>query len=86
MPGDGWKYDWYKGKTDLLITGSTFTNNSVSPSNTGDYHCTAKRGDFSVDSETLQVRVEGESSMYLFIVISIVEYSSHCTFVEFAMP
>ncbi|KAG1941942.1 Fc receptor-like protein [Pimephales promelas] len=58
MPGDGWKYDWYKGKTDPPITGSTFTNNSVSPSDTGVYHCTAKRGDFSVDSETLQVRVE----------------------------
>jgi len=74
MPGDGWKYDWYKGKTDPPITGSTFTNNSVSPSDTGVYHCTAKRGDFSVDSETLQVRVEGESMVYLFIVIYIVEY------------
>jgi len=77
MPGDGWKYDWYKGSKHL-IRDPTFTINSASPSDTGVYHCTAKRGDFSVDSETLQVRVEGESSMYLFIVISIVEYSSHC--------
>ncbi|XP_056094332.1 titin-like [Rhinichthys klamathensis goyatoka] len=57
MPGDGWEYDWYKGSKHL-IRDPTFTINSASPSNTGDYHCTAKRGDFSVDSETLQVRVE----------------------------
>ncbi|KAK7128506.1 hypothetical protein R3I94_016922 [Phoxinus phoxinus] len=57
MAGDGWKYDWYKD-SDPLITDPTFTIHSASPSNTGGYHCTAKRGDFSVDSETLQVRVQ----------------------------
>jgi len=62
MPGDGWKYDWYKGSKHL-IRDSTFTINSASPSDTGVYHCTAKRRDFPVNSETLQVRVEGESSM-----------------------
>ncbi|CAM4682309.1 unnamed protein product [Leuciscus chuanchicus] len=57
MPGDGWKYDWYKD-SETLITDPTFTINSASLSNTGVYHCTAKRGDFPVDSETLQVQVQ----------------------------
>ncbi|XP_048033620.1 titin-like isoform X6 [Megalobrama amblycephala] len=57
MPGDGWKYDWYKD-SENLITDPTFTISSASLSNTGVYHCKAKRGDFSVDSETLQVRVK----------------------------
>ncbi|XP_051735704.1 titin isoform X4 [Ctenopharyngodon idella] len=57
MPGDGWKYDWYEGSKNL-ITNPTFTISSASPSNTGVYHCKAKRGDFSVDSETLRVQVK----------------------------
>ncbi|KAK7131942.1 hypothetical protein R3I93_018487 [Phoxinus phoxinus] len=57
MAGDGWKYDWYKD-SETLITDPTYIIHSASPSNTGGYHCTAKRGDFSVDSETLQVRVQ----------------------------
>ncbi|XP_051735700.1 hemicentin-1-like isoform X5 [Ctenopharyngodon idella] len=57
MPADGWKYDWYKD-SETLITDPTFTISSASLSNTGVYHCKAKRGDFSVDSETLQVRVK----------------------------
>ncbi|XP_039545755.1 carcinoembryonic antigen-related cell adhesion molecule 5-like [Pimephales promelas] len=66
MPGDGWKYDWYKGSKHL-IRDPTFAINSVSPSDTGDYHCTAKRGDFSVDSGTLQVRVEDQPQPKLSI-------------------
>ncbi|XP_077060849.1 Fc receptor-like protein 5 isoform X2 [Siphateles boraxobius] len=60
MPGDGWTYNWYNGEkqTEPRITDLTFTINSASLSDTGVYHCTAKRGDFSVDSETLQVRVQ----------------------------
>ncbi|KAK9953951.1 hypothetical protein ABG768_016063 [Culter alburnus] len=57
MPGDGWKYDWYKD-SKTLITDPTFTISSASLSDTGVYHCKAKRGDFSVDSETLRVRVQ----------------------------
>ncbi|CAM4682302.1 unnamed protein product [Leuciscus chuanchicus] len=57
MPGDGWKYDWYKDSKPL-ITDPTYIIHSASLSDTGVYHCTAKRGDFSVNSETLQVRVE----------------------------
>ncbi|XDV45551.1 hypothetical protein PO909_013636 [Leuciscus waleckii] len=57
MPGDGWKYDWYKDSKPL-ITDPAYNIHSASPSNTGVYHCTAKRGDFPVDSETLQVQVQ----------------------------
>ncbi|KAK7128507.1 hypothetical protein R3I94_016923 [Phoxinus phoxinus] len=57
MAGDGWKYDWYKD-SETLISNPTYIIHSASPSNTGGYHCKAKRGDFSVDSETLQVRVQ----------------------------
>ncbi|XP_051735695.1 Fc receptor-like protein 5 isoform X1 [Ctenopharyngodon idella] len=57
MPGDGWKYDWYKDKK-TLITDPTFNISSASLSDTGVYHCKAKRGNFSVDSENLQVQIE----------------------------
>ncbi|XP_067226567.1 netrin receptor unc-40-like [Chanodichthys erythropterus] len=57
MSGDGWKYDWYKGSKPL-ITDPTFNISSASLSDTGVYHCKAKRGDFSVDSETLRVQVQ----------------------------
>ncbi|XP_073679753.1 Fc receptor-like protein 5 [Garra rufa] len=57
MPGDGWKYHWHKD-SNPLTTKPEFTINSVSLTDTGDYHCEAKRGEFSVDSETLQVRVK----------------------------
>ncbi|ROI42810.1 Basement membrane-specific heparan sulfate proteoglycan core protein, partial [Anabarilius grahami] len=57
ISGDGWKYDWYKD-SEISITNSTFTIHSASLSNTGDYHCKAKRGDFSVDSEILKVQVQ----------------------------
>ncbi|XP_067303000.1 hemicentin-1-like isoform X1 [Pseudorasbora parva] len=57
MPGDGWTYDWYKDSTPL-ITNSTLTILSASLSNAGDYLCKAKRGDFSVNSETLRVQVQ----------------------------
>ncbi|XDV45556.1 hypothetical protein PO909_013640 [Leuciscus waleckii] len=57
MPGDGWKYDWYKDSKPF-IRDPMYIIHSASPSDTGVYHCTAKRGNFSVDSETLQVRVE----------------------------
>ncbi|XP_026099283.1 titin-like [Carassius auratus] len=57
MPGVGWEYHWYKGST-LRITHPELTIDAVSLSDRGNYHCKAKRGDFSVDSETLQVRVQ----------------------------
>ncbi|XP_073679930.1 uncharacterized protein [Garra rufa] len=57
MPGDGWEYHWYKD-SKLQITNPTHTVESVSHTDTGDYHCKAKRGAFLVDSETLQLRVE----------------------------
>ncbi|XP_052450275.1 titin-like isoform X2 [Carassius gibelio] len=57
MPGVGWEYHWYKG-SNRLTTSPEFTIDSVSVTDTGDYQCKAQRGDFSVDSETLQVRVQ----------------------------
>ncbi|XP_016148963.1 carcinoembryonic antigen-related cell adhesion molecule 5-like [Sinocyclocheilus grahami] len=57
MPGVGWEYHWYKD-LKLQITNPELTIASVSVTDTGDYHCKAQRGDFSVDSETLQVRVQ----------------------------
>ncbi|XDV45560.1 hypothetical protein PO909_013640 [Leuciscus waleckii] len=57
MTGDGWKYDWYKDSKPLT-SHPNHTINSASLSDTGAYHCKAKRGDFPVDSESLQVRVE----------------------------
>ncbi|XP_058618661.1 hemicentin-1-like isoform X2 [Onychostoma macrolepis] len=57
MPGVGWEYHWYKD-SNPLITNPELTIDSVSVTDTGDYHCKAQRGDFSVDSETLQVRVQ----------------------------
>ncbi|XP_048033476.1 low affinity immunoglobulin gamma Fc region receptor III-A-like [Megalobrama amblycephala] len=41
-----------------LITDPTFTISSASLSDAGVYQCKAKRGDFSVDSETLRVQVQ----------------------------
>ncbi|XP_052450282.1 carcinoembryonic antigen-related cell adhesion molecule 5-like isoform X9 [Carassius gibelio] len=57
MPGVGWEYHWYKG-SNRLTTSPEFTIDSVSVTDTGNYQCKAQRGDFSVDSETLQVRVQ----------------------------
>ncbi|XP_026055094.1 carcinoembryonic antigen-related cell adhesion molecule 5 isoform X3 [Carassius auratus] len=57
MPGVGWEYHWYKG-SNRLTTSPELTIDSVSVTDTGDYQCKAQRGDFSVDSETLQVRVQ----------------------------
>ncbi|KAK2885871.1 hypothetical protein Q8A67_016708 [Cirrhinus molitorella] len=57
MPGDGWKYHWHKG-SNHLTTNPEFTIDSVSLDDTGDFHCKAQRGDFSVVSETLKVQVE----------------------------
>ncbi|XP_067303184.1 cell adhesion molecule Dscam1-like [Pseudorasbora parva] len=57
MPGDGWTYDWYKD-SKTFSKDPTFTINSASLSDTGVYLCKAKRGDFTVDSETLQVQVQ----------------------------
>lgn len=54
MPGDGWEYHWYK---DSINTNKTI--DSASLSDTGDYYCAAKRGDFSINSETLKVQVKG---------------------------
>uniref|UniRef100_A0A8C1Z3V2 Ig-like domain-containing protein n=1 Tax=Cyprinus carpio TaxID=7962 RepID=A0A8C1Z3V2_CYPCA len=63
MPEVRWEYRWYKDTSSdhkNLITDSEFTIDAVSLTDAGDYHCKAKRGDFSVDSETLRVRVQGE--------------------------
>ncbi|KAF4096956.1 hypothetical protein G5714_022925 [Onychostoma macrolepis] len=57
MSGVGWEYHWNKD-SNPLITNPELTIDSVSVTDTGDYHCKAQRGDFSVDSETLQVRVQ----------------------------
>ncbi len=70
MSGVGWEYHWNKDSKHR-ITNPELTIDSVSVNDTGDYHCKAQRGDFSVDSETLQVRVQGESIIYFFIIISV---------------
>ncbi|XP_052450285.1 carcinoembryonic antigen-related cell adhesion molecule 5-like isoform X11 [Carassius gibelio] len=64
MPGVGWEYHWYKG-SNRLTTSPEFTIDSVSVTDTGDYQCKAQRGDFSVDSETLQVRVQARPAVSL---------------------
>ncbi|KTG36504.1 hypothetical protein cypCar_00027806, partial [Cyprinus carpio] len=61
MPEVRWEYRWYKDTSSdhkNLITDSEFTIDAVSLTDAGNYHCKAKRGDFSVDSETLRVRVQ----------------------------
>uniref|UniRef100_A0A8C1MDH3 Ig-like domain-containing protein n=1 Tax=Cyprinus carpio TaxID=7962 RepID=A0A8C1MDH3_CYPCA len=57
MTGVGWEYKWYKD-LNLWIANPELTINAVSLNDAGDYYCKAQRGDFSVDSETLQVRVQ----------------------------
>ncbi len=86
MSGVGWEYHWNKD-SKLRTTNPELTIDSVSVNDTGDYHCKAQRGDFSVDSETLQVRVQGESLFDIFIIISVFFlYYSHCAFLEFTVP
>ncbi|KAL0158776.1 hypothetical protein M9458_046852, partial [Cirrhinus mrigala] len=53
MPGDGWEYHWYND-SELQIINPELTINSASLTDAGGYHCKAKRGNFSVDSETVQ--------------------------------
>ncbi|XP_059383280.1 carcinoembryonic antigen-related cell adhesion molecule 5-like isoform X2 [Carassius carassius] len=64
MSGVGWEYQWYKGSTPL-IKNAELTISSVSHTHTGDYHCKAQRGGFSVNSETLHVRVEARPAVSL---------------------
>ncbi|XP_051516518.1 titin-like [Myxocyprinus asiaticus] len=58
MPGDGWEYHWYEGSkpTEPLSTDPTYNISSASFSHT--FYCTAKRGDFSVRSENIEVIVK----------------------------
>ncbi|KAL0159098.1 hypothetical protein M9458_047174, partial [Cirrhinus mrigala] len=53
LSGGGWEYQWYKDSKPL-ITNPTHTVDSASVTDTGVYHCQAKRGDFAVDSDTVQ--------------------------------
>ncbi|KAL1249649.1 hypothetical protein QQF64_020654, partial [Cirrhinus molitorella] len=64
LPGDGWKYHWHKGSNPLTMN-PEFTIDSVSLSDTGDFHCSAQRGDFSVVSETLKLQVEARPPAFL---------------------
>ncbi|XP_016144896.1 titin-like [Sinocyclocheilus grahami] len=57
MPGESWEYQWHKD-SNPLITSPTHTIDALSLTDSGNYHCKAQRGDFSVDSETLQVQVQ----------------------------
>ncbi len=70
MPGVGWAYHWYKD-SKLRITNPELTINSVSRTDTGNYHCKAQRIEFSVDSETLQVRFEGKLYPYKLLNVAI---------------
>ncbi len=74
MSGVGWEYHWYKD-SKLRTTNPELTIGSVSHTDTGDYHCKAQRGDFSVDSEILQVRFEGKLCPYILphVAISFIE-------------
>ncbi len=76
MPGVGWEYQWYKD-SKLQTTNPELIIDSVSRTDTGDYHCKAQRGEFSVDSETLQVRVEGKLCPYKLphVAISFIGYN-----------
>lgn len=73
MSGVGWEYSWYKVKeskqTEEINKNSAFAINLSSVYDTGGYLCKAKRGNYSVDSETLQVRVQSESKLCLFMII-----------------
>uniref|UniRef100_A0A671NKC4 Zmp:0000001139 n=1 Tax=Sinocyclocheilus anshuiensis TaxID=1608454 RepID=A0A671NKC4_9TELE len=64
MPGESWEYHWHKD-SNPLITNPTHTIDAVSLTDSGNYHCKAQRGDFSVDSETLQVRVQARPPAFL---------------------
>uniref|UniRef100_A0A8C2BUH5 Ig-like domain-containing protein n=1 Tax=Cyprinus carpio TaxID=7962 RepID=A0A8C2BUH5_CYPCA len=64
MTGVGWEYKWYKD-LNFRITNPELTINAVSLNDAGDYYCKAQRGDFSVDSETLQVRVQTRPPAFL---------------------
>ncbi|XP_056304685.1 roundabout homolog 2-like [Danio aesculapii] len=58
VTGVGWEYSWYKVKESKQInTNSALTISSASVADTSGYLCKSKRGDFSVDSETVQVQV-----------------------------
>ncbi|XP_021325564.2 basement membrane-specific heparan sulfate proteoglycan core protein isoform X2 [Danio rerio] len=58
MTGVGWKYSWYKVTDSKQINTNSLAISSASVSDTSGYLCKAKRGDFSVDSETLEVQVQ----------------------------
>ncbi|XP_056305221.1 uncharacterized protein LOC130217189 [Danio aesculapii] len=59
MTGVGWEYSWYKVKESKQInTNSALTISSALVSDTSGYLCKANRGEFSVDSKTLDVEVQ----------------------------
>ncbi|KAM6924864.1 hemicentin-1-like [Xenentodon cancila] len=57
----GWEYVWYHSKKEISVPSSnTFTIPSLSLSNSGDYHCKAKRGQtpfYTEDSDVLSLQV-----------------------------
>ncbi|XP_056305372.1 basement membrane-specific heparan sulfate proteoglycan core protein [Danio aesculapii] len=57
-----WEYKWYRIKesieTEIKGAKPTFNINSASLSDTGGYLCKAKRGNLSVESETLQMQIQ----------------------------
>ncbi|XP_065142787.1 high affinity immunoglobulin epsilon receptor subunit alpha-like [Paramisgurnus dabryanus] len=60
MTGAAWEYHWYKDSetTELSIPNKNYNINSASLHDTGDYHCEAKRGDFSINSGKMKVQVK----------------------------
>ncbi|XP_051962374.1 Fc receptor-like protein 5 isoform X2 [Xyrauchen texanus] len=65
MPGDGWEYHWYENskRTQPPSTDPTYNISSASLSHT--FYCKAKRGDFSVHSENVEVNVKNRPTAVL---------------------
>ncbi|XP_065141244.1 high affinity immunoglobulin gamma Fc receptor I-like [Paramisgurnus dabryanus] len=60
MPGAAWEYHWYKDSntTELSTPNKNYIINSASLHDTGEYHCNAKRRDFSINSENITLQVK----------------------------
>ncbi|XP_073731035.1 obscurin [Misgurnus anguillicaudatus] len=73
MPGAAWKYYWYKDSktTELSTANKNYIINSASLHHTGEYHCKAKRLDFSIQSEGKKVQVKALSAASLNLVTEL---------------
>ncbi|XP_065141241.1 Fc receptor-like protein 5 [Paramisgurnus dabryanus] len=72
MSGAAWKYYWYKDSKPTKPTANkNYIINSASVHDTGDYHCEAKRRDFSIKSKGEKVQVKALSAASLKLVTEL---------------